>query len=327
MKLGVIVLLRNEADIFPAFAQHLAALFDHALFLDHGSTDGTRAQIDAACAGRPGWRRWRIAIPSFHQSLFTTFALRHVFADTDADAVFLLDADEFIDVADRGALVALLAGAGDVRCVPCLAWRNVVPDPLHAVPLRIGDGVLAAPGLSVFTKVIVTRALYQATGGALKPLGGNHVIDPGDGVPLTASVVGILLHVPLRSVAQMTRKTMVAALGHLGRSDRPAHEGSHRFAGLARIAARGLHEDDLRGWAAAYGEVDDPAPCSAADLRRLGFSARVLDVAHAGAPVRAEAGQSLEAALAGALLAWRPRASAGLRLVLDGDVVKEGLLS
>jgi hypothetical protein len=35
----------------------------------------------------------------------------------------------------------------------------------------------------------------------------------------------------------------------------------------------------------------------------------------------------LAAALAGALLAWRPRASAGLRLVLDGDVVKEGLLS
>jgi hypothetical protein len=329
MNLAVIVLIRNEADIFPAFAQHLAALFDTALFMDHGSTDGTSAMIEAACRSHPGnartgWRRWAVTVPGLHQSLFTTFALRHLFTTTDAEAVVLLDADEFIDTQDRAALNAAIAAPRPVRCVPCFAWRNAMPQPISAAAPRFGDTLLVAPAPSAFTKVIVTRALYEATGGALKPHAGSHVIDPGDGIPLTETIIGTLLHLPLRTVEQMTRKTLIAALAHLARTDRAPHEGSHRFDALTRIAEAGFTEADLRGWAAFYGEKDaHDAPRSEAELRALGFTERGLDVAHA-APFTLPAPpvQNAMSALAAALRDWRPGASGRITLTLDGDVLR-----
>jgi hypothetical protein len=324
MNLAVITLIRNEADIFPAFAQHLAALFDTALFLDHGSTDGTSAMIEAACGARPGWRRWAVTVPGLHQSLFTSFALRHVFATTQADAVVLLDADEFIDVPDRAALEAALAAPLPARCVPCLSWRNAVPQPVTSAAPKFGDTLLVAPTASSFTKVIVTRTLYEATGGKLKPHAGSHVIDPGDGIPLTETVIGSLLHLPLRNVGQMTRKTLIAALAHLARSDRAPHEGSHRFDALTRIAEGGLTRADLRGWAASYGEKGAHAtPLTEAELRARGFTERVLDVAHADKlPLPSPPAQGIMATVAAAIRDWRPDASAAMVLVLEGDVLR-----
>jgi hypothetical protein len=311
MHLAVIAVIRNEADIFRAFAQHLAGLFDTALFLDHLSTDGTSGLIDEACAQKPGWTRWNVAVSGMHQSLFSSFALRHLFSTTDADAVFLLDADEFIDVPDRQSLIAALQVWEDIRCVPCLAWIHAVPTPIPDAPLRIGDGLLVSPAPSQFTKVIVTRALFDATGGALRPLAGSHVIDPGDGIAL--------------STAQMVRKTMIAALSHLARTDRAAHEGAHRFDALSRIKAGTLGAEDLIGWASAYGEPGAAAfPKTFDMLLHEGFRPRPLDVPHATLqfPAPETMGESPLQAIAAALLDWRPRSSAGLDLQLDGATLR-----
>ena len=324
MKLAVIVLLRNEADIFPAFAQHLAALFDVALLMDHSSTDGTAEMIAAACEAQPAWTWWRIAIPGFHQSLFTAFALRHVFATTEADAVFFLDADEFIDVANRGALEAMLASCTADRTLPVLRWHNAIPRNLDEIT-GIGAGLLAAPATSPFEKIAVPRAVFEATGGGLTPLAGNHVADPGDGAALQTAFIGEILHVPLRSVLQMTRKTIVGALAHLARTNRPVHEGSHRFDALARLVEGGFDEAVLRGWASAYGEPGAAALAYTEDeMLRRGFTVRALDVAHAGLrfPLPAYPPQTLAQAIAAALQDWQPAADGELSLSLDGNVLR-----
>jgi hypothetical protein len=320
MDLAVIVLLRNEADIFPAFAQHLAALFDRALFLDHNSTDGTTALIEHACQDRPNWQRWHVDIPGFYQALFTTFALRHIFATTPADAVVLLDADEFIDIRDRAALHALIGDTNNPRRVPCLAWRNAVPQPLTAKPLQFGDELLLAPEPSIFRKVIVTRGVVAAAPAPLAMTAGNHMIDSSAGQPLDYETAGEILHVPLRSLEQMRRKTIMGALGHLGRTDRLPHEGYHRFGGLRRIQQGSLTEEDLIGWAANYGHAGaERQPSTFAALLQAGFSARPLDVAYAGAPLAAP---PLPATpwefIAGLLLSWRPAPASAVTLVLNG---------
>jgi hypothetical protein len=325
MHLAAIVLVRDEADIFPAFAQHLAALFDIAIFMDHGSTDGTSELIEAACAGRPRWARWSVAIPGYHQSLFSTFAMRHVFANTNADAVFFLDADEFIDVPDKATLEAALAPPRPARCVLRLAWINALPAPVTNAALAFGATLLAAPTPSEFQKIIITRALFDATGGKLAPQTGNHTIDPGDGQPVATETIGVILHLPLRSLEQMRRKTVLSALAHHGRLDRAETEGTHIFDGLARIAAGQLIVADLIGAAAAYGQPGAAStPKSLDDLRRDGFVELPLAVAHVDAPVPAA---SLAASrpwptIAAALLAWRPEPSAGLTLVLDGTTLR-----
>jgi len=43
MKLAVAALIRNEIDIIGTFLQHIDALFDHVVLMDHGSIDGTDA--------------------------------------------------------------------------------------------------------------------------------------------------------------------------------------------------------------------------------------------------------------------------------------------
>jgi hypothetical protein len=316
--LAVVVLLRDEADIFPAFAQHIAALFDIALFLDHGSIDGTSDLIDAACAGRPGWQRWHVAVPGYYQSHFTTFAVRHLFAATQADAVFLLDADEFIDVPDRAALLALLQTCTAPRCVPALAWVNAVPAEERPERLAIGDALLLAPTPSPFRKTIVPRHVFAATNGRLTVHIGNHVIDPGDGVPLTYQTVGTILHVPLRSTAQWARKAIIGALADLANSDRLPHENRHRFDALRRMAQGNLTWNDCLGWASNYGEPGVPVTLQA--LRAHGFTDRALDMAHSESSVAppAQPPLGLAAVVASALLAWRPAPGAAVQLDLNG---------
>jgi hypothetical protein len=240
-----------------------------------------------------------------------------------------LDADEFIDVPDRAALHAAIASVPSPRDVPCLAWVNAVPLSRETAALRIGDALLAAPVPSPFLKAVVTRALHTATGGRLAMLTGNHVLDPGDGAALRYQPVGTMLHIPLRSLEQMRRKTVSGALGHLARTDRVAHEGVHRFDGMRRMQAGGLTDADLLGWAAYYGEPGAAArPATEADLRQAGFRQRALDVAHAAAapaappPPTETPSTATWAFIAGLLLSWRPMPEAALELVLDGTTLR-----
>jgi hypothetical protein len=253
-----------------------------------------------------------------------TFALRHVFATTPADAVVLLDADEFIDVPNRAALHAMIGNLTSPRRVPCLAWRNAVPDPLCEQHLRFGDELLVAPKQSIFRKIIVTRAVFEAAPVPLVVTPGNHMIDPSGGQPLHYETVGDILHLPLRSMEQMRRKTVMGALGHLARTDREPHEGYHRFDGLRRIHAWAIDERDVIGWAGYYGEPRAAKRrCTPSRLIQVGFVRRPLDVAHDTAsepvlPLPHGAWQFI----AGLLLSWSPAPGRTMELELDGTTLR-----
>lgn len=103
MKLAAVAMVRNETDIIGAFLRHLDALFDYAVLMDHGSTDGTDRAWEAACAQRPGWTMWHLEPVGYHQTTFNAFAMNHVMKTTDADAVIFMEADEFIDTPDPAA--------------------------------------------------------------------------------------------------------------------------------------------------------------------------------------------------------------------------------
>ncbi len=280
MKLGLVAVVRNEVDIIRPFLAHVAALFDHALLLDHGSTDGTEILLAAACQGRAGWDCWRVEIPGHHQALFSSFAMRHLFLTTDADFVVFLDADEFLDVADRASLEGALGRIEGERVAGRFAWVDCLPARLDGAGLRMGDPIWARSSLAPFFKLAVPRRLYDATGGALCPSSGNHRVEPGDGQAVTYSVIGNMLHMPLRSVPQLRQKIVTGALGVLARRDNAKHENSHWFDALRRLAAAGIGESELIHLAKAYGRQPESWPdISLADLPGLGFVQRRLDVA------------------------------------------------
>lgn len=284
MRLAVVSLVRNERDVVPAVLRHLAALFDHALLLDHGSVDGTAALLDAACQGRPGWACWRVRVPGYHSQAFTAFAMRHLFETTSADFVIFIDADEFLDIPSRPALEAALARADAPGIVPYFSWLNCFPDRLDGSPVGINDPIWAPSQRSTYNKIVMPRRLWVDSAGRAEPSVGNHDVEAGHDVALTYQGVGHMLHLPVRSAAQIKQKVVAGTMALLGRADRRADESVHWIEAVRRVAEAELTPDDLRGLVADYGlEGAAWRALSAETLSAAGYARRMLDVAAAPA--------------------------------------------
>ena len=254
MRLAVVAMIRNEADIVATFLQHLDALFDYALLMDHGSTDGTDHVLAAACAHRPGWTLWHLEPVGYHQTTFNTFALSHVMQNTDADLVLFLDADEFIETRDRPALEAAFAGLTDPDRVGLLRWRNAVPDRLDTRILQPGEAIWRAPGGSPFGKVVIPRCFFLRHGHEANLAIGNHALfyTPEHLVP--AEDVGDLLHLPVRSHAQIKSKVLAGVFSVMAQAVRQQVQARHWFDIMDRLADDALRDEDLIGIAVRYGD-------------------------------------------------------------------------
>ncbi len=322
MRTAVFVVARNEADILPVFLRHILALFDYGILVDHRSIDGSGEMLRAACAGRPGWRCWRAAYQGHHQQQAAAIGLDRLFQETDADIVCLLDADEFIDVADRTELERLFGTLAHPTQVGQLFWRNCVPANMRQDRLDIGDLIRVCPERSMYPKIVVPRAFWNARIGAVRPTAGYHSIEWQQDASVTYQPIGDLLHIPFRSRSQMERKLVLGRLANLARADRAENEHVHWRDMLERVAAGAIDEPDLIGWVTGYGEpgfagrrVDRPG------LTALGFSLRPLDVA-AIATLDLPPGRELDPlrAMAAVLCEWRIEDGAA-GLCLDGDIL------
>ncbi len=294
MRLAVFATLRNEADVAPAFLAHLGALFDHAVLMDHGSSDGTAALLAAACQRHPGWRHWTVELTGNHQQAVANFAWRWLIEHTDADVVVPLDADEFIDVPDRATLEARLAGLDAPNVAGSFRWRNCVPVK-PANPLTFDTPLLAADAPSPFAKVVIPRALALAAPDLV--LGkGAHVLRSAMTQQPEYRKCGAVLHLPVRSEAQFCRKVVDGVLGNLSRSQRPVGQSAHLFELLGHIADGTLDHARLQQLALRYAETPEAAAMT---------STRRLDVAHLPMPHAEAAAWPPYPTLARTLMRWQ----------------------
>jgi len=99
----------NEEDIIEPLVRHHAAMVDHHIILDNGSTDRTLEILrDLTCEGLA---LTILQCPSsvFSETQFNTWLYAHAVQAHAADWVLFLDADEFIDTRRIGDLRAYLA--------------------------------------------------------------------------------------------------------------------------------------------------------------------------------------------------------------------------
>jgi hypothetical protein len=279
LQLAVASVIRNEIDIVGSFLQHLDALFDHAVLMDHGSIDGTDRMLRQACARRSGWTLWHVEPVGLHQAAYCGFALRHLFQSTDADFVVLMDADEFIDVPDRASLEAALAGLTDPDRIGLLRWRNLVPDRFDTRAVQPGEPVWHAIKPASLGKAVIPRAFYRRHGDSVRLAHGNHGLFADDETVVPSDDFGALLHLPVRSHTQLINKTIAAVFAVMARAGRNPLDSWHRFDILWRIADGSLRDEDLIGIAARYSEIAQPPPMSRADLQASGFVQATLRVA------------------------------------------------
>lgn len=281
MKIAVVSQLRNEIDIVGSFLQHLDALFDYAVLMNHGSIDGTDRLMEFACARRPGWAFWHLDPIGHHQTTFSVFALSHLMAQTDTDIVLFLDADEFIDVPNRAVLEAGLARLVDPDRVGNLRWRNAIPSRLEERFILPGEPFWRAPQPSYLGKAVITRSYYQRHVHEARLIIGNHGLNYSDDNIVPSDDVGEILHMPIRSHTQIKGKVLAGVFALMANGRRQAIEGWHWFDLLWRIGEGTLRDEDLLGVAVGYGEPDkkDSQPVSWAGLQYSGFVPAALNVA------------------------------------------------
>jgi len=273
-QLAVIVMVRNEADILPELLAHASTLFDRAIVIDHHSTDGSREILEGARAEWPALEIFDYGFQGYFQDALSTAFARKAFEE-GADWVFFLDADEFVDVPDRAALLGALPTDGTAAC--SFAWRNLSPTVFgsyKAFDLR--QEFLARQAASRYSKIALSRRILQAFP-AFQVALGNHTVLPTPGAPaLEAPNVGEYLHIPIRSRDRLAMKLEAGVAAYRAKTSKQTDTGFHWFELLERMRAGTADDDFLRAVVLEYG---DPLSRVAA---LSSYSARRLRIASAG---------------------------------------------
>ena len=230
MKLWGVSMVRNEADIVEAFVRHNLTVLDGMIVVDHGSSDATLAILTALRAERLPLVVKRIDAPGYLQAEVVTTAAREAFAAARADAVFPLDADEFLRVPSRPALELAL------RTIPPGRYGRI-EWPTYVVPLGDARSDVVARlraarrtnGKQKYEREFQCKAVLTASfardPAAIVAMGNHGVIlgrDPATAprmahVDLPESVIEVC-HLPLRNATQFVIKTTVKRLARMAAS-------------------------------------------------------------------------------------------------------------
>jgi hypothetical protein len=224
MKLVMTLLARDEADIVDAqLAFHLAAGIDFVVATDNRSSDGTTEILGRY--EREG-RLHLICEPGddLRQSEWVTRMARLAATEFDADWVLNTDADEFWW--PRGGdfkrlFEAVPAHVGVVRG----AWRNFVPRPEDGRSFAERMTVrLSAPRFHPHPLSIHFKSAHRADA-AVRIGRGNHEAFADGLAPLRGWYPIEILHFPVRSLEQCTRKyvTQFVALERNAEKGIPDH--------------------------------------------------------------------------------------------------------
>ncbi|OGO28644.1 MAG: hypothetical protein A2136_07500 [Chloroflexi bacterium RBG_16_54_11] len=184
----------------------------------------------------------------------------------DADFIFFLDCDEFIQVMDREQLEKKVFGLYDSAKAGSFHWINCVTDILDRLLLKYNTGIWTNPDPPKFVMVCVPRSLYKKYSGNISRCQGNHqVIDPESNF-MSTTEIGWSIHVPVRSLEQLKVKAIQSSLSHLIRPNRLPDE-NHQFFEMLKMISRGEMSDDfIRGCVYLYQNETKIIPISKSDL-------------------------------------------------------------
>lgn len=325
MKLAVICMIRDEADIIGLFLRHLAALFDLVYLLDQRSSDGTSAVIRQASDGRPGWSHWHMDFSGRHQKEVTTLFMARAF-EAGADAVFFLDCDEFAEVGSRAELDAIAARMIEQAALGVWQWKACVPLRLGRWPLGPRDKFWIAGRNTPVAKIAVPRPVYLAAPGLRIAQGSHHAHD-ADGAMIAGGIpIGSLLHIPVRSRQQFLQKVFTSAIANLAKNNPMNQEGRHKRRFLEMITERGLTDMELTCIGAQFPMLHKPPKwwTKTKRLKRAGFAKARLPIAFAPLVLPTPPKPDLARLVARCLLEYRLEdleGGAGTLLV-EGDTVR-----
>ena len=207
MKLACFTMFRNEAAILPPFLDQIEAFFDHAVLLNHGSSDNGPAYVHSRSGAKI--ELFHLKAAGYPQSAVATWFAHQIMNRHDPDFLFFLDYDEFLSFSSRSELEGFLSGKQgfDSLLLHCL---NICPTSLD------GGNIFAAPfwrapRLSGLGKIVVSRRLAGRSDWVLEQ--GCHTAHSSSGMPIHMFDVDDqpLYHIPVVSRTQFYLKIAVGA--------------------------------------------------------------------------------------------------------------------
>ena len=251
-KIHVIAMIRNEADILPGFITRSAALFDMIHVAEHQSTDGSRQILEHLRADFPSLHLYDYRFRAFYQDEVSNCMARQAL-ECGADWVFLLDADEFLDVEDRAGLEALIEGLpSDVML---MRWMNLIPGSRGEFHRFDADQQFRWNGVfSRYSKIGFSKD-YAAKNPRFYVHAGNHAVSPTRREPPSPAEEGCpVLHVPIRSLDRFRYKLESGVRGFKAKAVHSRAEGFHKFELLNHINSGAIADDWIDQVIAYYGE-------------------------------------------------------------------------
>jgi hypothetical protein len=204
-------MFRNEAAILPPFLDQIEAFFDHAVLLNHGSSDNGPAYVRSRSG--PKIELFHLKAAGYPQSAVATYFAHQIMSRHDPDFLFFLDCDEFLPFSSRSELESFLSGKERFDAL-LLGWLNICPTSLD------GGNIFAAPFLraprinKTLSKIVVTRRLAGRSDWVV--IQGYHWVRSSSGMPIHISNRSnvddqAIYHIPVTSRTQFYLKIAVGA--------------------------------------------------------------------------------------------------------------------
>jgi Methyltransferase domain/Glycosyl transferase family 2 len=224
-----IAMIRNDADIVQNFLQQALVLFDKTMVVDIQSVDGTKEIIEEfeSCSnGRI--IGFSCNTRERYQSALMNLLARKAFSE-GADWVFLLDADEFLDMESREQLHGFLKKCGDL--VIHLPWINLIPSRYGSFARFDAGQVYTADAQPAPVQKVAISSRYALINPDFYIEEGNHnVSESVENPPELERFAFPILHIPVRSAERLQYKLSNASLlldsKHNTRSDEGDHVGT-----------------------------------------------------------------------------------------------------
>ena len=249
MRIAVGVKIRNEKDIVEPFLRHLDSLFDIVYIFDHKSKDGTGEILKEAVSKRTNWEYIYVNVNGHFHKQVSNAIMKKAFAD-GADFLFMLDADEFVDVRSRSELEMLMNQLNEANMPGTMSWKNCIPVSFDSRKFTQDTEIWVPSDRSSYRKVVVSKKVYEKNRGMYISQGNHWLYHHGKKV--NSVDIGTILHVPIRSRDQAEKKVLIKCISYIAIKNRSAVHGFHNFRMLEKIAQNDLDVNTLRGFSFLY---------------------------------------------------------------------------
>ena len=252
-------MVKDEADILPAWLAHAAAVFDEVYLVDHNSKDGTQEIMLQYAEKRKNFQLYSLPDDQYSQAeVINDLAGRAAAKHPDA-WIIPLDGDEFLWTRSHSKIINRLAQLDSIF-FPSFPWFNLLPLSLGSdSEIRFSSPYLFQPGPSQYSKTGIHSQLVRE--GYRLSRGGHYVIDQSGTPAHQGRYIHLCpyLHLPFRSYDQFFYKCLLGYdryaidLAESGENQ----PGFHYRSMITRIIDQGYFDPGLlRSFVAHYGQPE-----------------------------------------------------------------------